>query len=459
MNFSESHKEEKNFGFIEQLYIWSIVFEPLLLFVIFSQNQVGISGNVSRILQLLVIFLLFLRFLITPLNEVKVFNPLYKNYFWYFFYTLFLLVSYLFGYFMGYFNQVDVSINNSASFFSSFINSPSVRPFLEYLISIYQFIYFSVLPLFLLRSKKAVDFIFNVILAFIFLSLIIGFIDYFLVVFFQTEFLPRHLSDMRHVGNRFHAMAGEPRDAAVYLSFCIAFFVLYNERNNEKKISYSWFIAALVALILTQSFSGYLGILLGASFILIYMLPFMSLRQISFLLFTLLFFILILIYYISQSERIMLYITALPIAIDAIERGQNLPYVIEVQISNFYPLWLRFLEVLEFNILPTLIGTGFGSSAVANAEVMDPSGVLNPNANIIRIFFESGLIGLLLYLTAFLYPIIKSRKKFINKNLLIITVLFLIGATLAHRSALIYIYLGLFLVIVNYQTKNRHASQ
>ena len=87
----------------------------------------------------------------------------------------------------------------------------------------------------------------------------------------------------------------------------------------------------------------------------------------------------------------------------------------------------------EFNILPTLIGTGFGSSAVANAEVMDPSGVLNPNANIIRIFFESGLIGLLLYMVAFLYPIIKSRKNFINKNLLIITVLFLIGATLAHK--------------------------
>ena len=458
MNFSEPYKEKKNFGFIEKLFIWSIVFEPLLLFVIFSQNQVGISGNVSRILQLLVIFLLFLKFLTTPLNEVKLFNPLHKNYFWYFFYTIFLLVSYLFGYFMGYFYQVDISINNSASFFSSFINSPSVRPFLEYLISIYQFIYFSVLPLFLLRSKKAIDYIFYAILAFIFLSLIIGFIDYLLVVFFQIEFLPRHFSDMRHVGSRFHAMAGEPRDAAVYLSFCFAFFVLYNEWNNAKKISYSWFIAALIALILTQSFSGYLGILLGTSLILIYMLPYMSIRQIFFLLFTLLFLTSIFIYFISQSERIMLYLTALPIAIEAIERGQDLPYAIEVQISNFYPVWLRFQEVMEFNILPTLIGTGFGSSAVANAEVMDPSGVLNPNANIIRILFDSGLLGLLFYMVAFLYPIIRSRKTFINKNFLVITYLFLIGATLAHRSALIYIYLGLFLVTVNYRIKNRHAS-
>ena len=62
---------------------------------------------------------------------------------------------------------------------------------------------------------------------------------------------------------------------------------------------------------------------------------------------------------------------------------------------------------MEFNILPTLIGTGFGSSAVANAEVMDPSGVLNPNANIIRILFDSGLLGLLFYMVAFLYPIKK----------------------------------------------------
>ena len=124
-------------------------------------------------------------------------------------------------------------------------------------------------------------------------------------------------------------------------------FLFFNEWNNAKKISFSWYIAAFIALILTQSFSGYVGILLGASFILIYMLPYMSLRQISFLLLILIFLISFFIYFISQSERIMLYINALPIAIDAIERGQNLPYVIEVQISNFYPLWLRFLEVLN----------------------------------------------------------------------------------------------------------------
>ena len=50
-----------------------------------------------------------------------------------------------------------------------------------------------------------------------FLSLFLGAIDLLLVAITGIEFIPRHLSDMRHVGVRFHGIAGEPRDAFVHL--------------------------------------------------------------------------------------------------------------------------------------------------------------------------------------------------------------------------------------------------
>ena len=46
----------------KRLYIWSVIFEPLLLFVLFESSAVGITGNLSRLLQGLFCVVLLARF-------------------------------------------------------------------------------------------------------------------------------------------------------------------------------------------------------------------------------------------------------------------------------------------------------------------------------------------------------------------------------------------------------------
>ena len=42
--------------------------------------------------------------------------------------------------------------------------------------------------------------------------------------------------------------------------------------------------------------------------------------------------------------------------------------MVKTQIVNIYPIWTRLVEILNLDFLPTLIGTGAGSSAVLNGN-------------------------------------------------------------------------------------------
>jgi hypothetical protein len=124
--------------------------------------------------------------------------------------------------------------------------------------------------------------------------------------------------------------------------------------------------------------------------------------------------------------------------------------------NNIYPLWQRWLEVIEFNFIPTLIGTGLGSSSFLNNIYYDmfsiaPSsnGITNPNANIIRTFYETGIIGIYLFIYAFLNPIKKIKLlKYEYLKLAMLTLLML-GMFLSHRSVAPFLFLGIVLTIFN----------
>ena len=53
-------KDNDNFTFLGKLFVWSIFLEPLLYFKIFEPTTVGITGNLSRLLQTIVIIGLFI---------------------------------------------------------------------------------------------------------------------------------------------------------------------------------------------------------------------------------------------------------------------------------------------------------------------------------------------------------------------------------------------------------------
>jgi len=451
-------KPVKTFDYLGKLYVWSLVFEPLIFFVVLTPSFIGISGNISRLLQIIVIVLMLLRMLL--MHTVMRFpNPFFIYYRWYFLYLFFILPATFFGLISGAYEYTNEGAQQGASFLSAILNSPWLRPAFEYFIAFYYFAYFTILAQYFLKDKEAINYFFKIFLGVFFLSFWIGVIDYLLVVLFGYEWIPRQLADLEttHVGRRFHGLAGEPRDAFVYLIFGMGLLYIRDQLYGKNKYTNLWFIALLAAALLTQSASGYVGLAIGLGLILLVQLPRMPVVYSLPALVILIAVISALVINLLNSERILNYIKMAPLAIEALQQNTNLPAVIQFQISNIYPIWLRFNDLIQFNFLPIFLGTGIGSSSVANSTFFSLAGVYNPQANIIRIFFEVGIIGTLLFLIAFIQPIRElglSKKTY--RPVMFFTLLVL-GVNLGHRSSTIFIFLGIALLVFQHmQNKLRN---
>jgi len=63
-------------------------------------------------------------------------------------------------------------------------------------------------------------------------------------------------------------------------------------------------------------------------------------------------------------------------------------------------------------------------------------------------YIENGLIGFFIIISAFLYPIKQFRLPIEIQNKVILCSLFLLGAFFVHRSAALYIFLGIALNVL-----------
>ena len=452
--------KENSFNFLGKLYVWSIIFEPLLFFIIVSQDVSGVGGNVSRLLQLLVIFFLILAFLVKKEPGLKVPNPFYHHFRWYFAYLFLLILSAIYGFVSGAYETnsgVRTFEVQNISFVSNILNSTWIRPVFEYFIAFYYFIYFVVLPQYLLNSRKAINYFFKVFFAMFFLSLFVGVIDLLLDLVFNYEWIPRHLSELTtHVGTRFHGLAGEPRDAFVYLILGICLIFLKEQWTGKFKGKRFWFPLIFILALATQSTSGLMGLFFAFGLMVIYLLPKLPIKY-FFPSFAILFIIsAIIVNAVMNSPRILLYIDNIPGALVALQQNIELPPVIVQQIVNVYPVWLRWENLMEVNLLPLFIGTGFGTASIANSLFLPEhhlfgGAVLNPHANIIRIAFEAGAIGLLVFVAAFTRPLKYLKLSKQDHNQLMLFMLLILGANFGHRSSTLYIFLGLVLLIFNYK--------
>ena len=124
--------------------------------------------------------------------------------------------------------------------------------------------------------------------------------------------------------------------------------------------------------------------------------------------------------------------------------------------NNIYPLWQRWIEVLELNYTPLILGTGLGSTSVINnvyfgLENRSFNIIINPNANVIRIIYETGILGTLIYIAAFILPIkrINLPRKIFFK--IIIFMFIILGSSFAQRSVTPFIFLGVILVVFKHK--------
>ena len=324
------------------------------------------------------------------------------------------------------------------------------RPVIEYIIAIYYFFYFVILARYMLNDPLAIDYFFKVFSGLFYFSLILGLLD--LVLMYVIDGyggIGRHMRDMLSVGTRFHGIAGEPRDAFVYLVLGIGVLYLKDIWRGEKKLTKKRLLVISIAMILTQSASGLIGIMFSSTLLLMYYFPKITLNKKIVTILAIISLNIIVVLAISESPRVLRYYDGFLKIYDTLWYGREVNTILSEAMSNIYPIWHRWLEVLNLNILPSFIGTGLGSSSVINnVYFMESNVVLNPNANLIRMFYDVGIIGVLLLIKSFIYPI---NRLYINKDLrlkLILSMLFVVGAYFAHRSVAPFLFLGIMLVAI-----------
>jgi len=442
--------EQTRIDLLSKIYIWSIVIEPLVFFN--YDHYFAISITLARSLQFIVLIIFVLRTVsrYIPFNKnyaLKIVNPFCPAYKFYSYFLILACLSGLYGILTGAYVIPTLSITES-------IKVSVLRPLFEYFIAIYYFTYFVVLFKYFIKDYAGINYFFKIFNIVFYFTLLTGLLDLILISTISGyEGLPRNLSDFRAPGLRFHGVIGEPRHAFVFLIFGLGVLTIKDIWFSKRKLSSSKIILILTSLILTQSASGILGLLFSSILLLIFLVPILHLKKIIQVFIIILFLVILSFYATTKSKRVLSYYSGF----ENLYSTQGLTVIsqqpLRAAANNIYPLWQRWIEVLELNYTPLILGTGLGSTSVINnvyfgLENRSFNIIINPNANVIRIIYETGILGTLIYIAAFILPIkrINLPRKIFFK--IIIFMFIILGSSFAQRSVTPFIFLGLLLKVI-----------
>ena len=90
------------------------------------------------------------------------------------------------------------------------------------------------------------------------------------------------------------------------------------------------------------------------------------------------------------------------------------------------------------------LSVGYGSDNYYDIE--------SPRSNFVRIFYDTGIIGVFLFIFIFLSVL---RKNNIKSHRILILTLILLGCFFAHRSYIPFIFLGVLIAVVKQKKLSR----
>jgi hypothetical protein len=449
---------------IQKLYAWSIVLEPMLFFVVTTQNMTGVGGNVSRMLQV-VVLLFLIRLVIIGKISFRISNFIKSKYSLFVLYFCMALISGSIGLLMGGYSLDAVIGSPGSSLLSGIIRSSYFRPCFEYVILAYYIGYFAVLPSIIFKKEEDVKYFFKVFFLIFNISLIVGLFFLALYSVFGVNILAVHFYEWygfkpRGVGRRFHGLFGEPRDAFVVLGLGAAFYYLRSIAYNKPhyKLYYALIVICMVS---TQSASGAAGV---GIFVILYMIIVsLDLNLKGFIKASISVSALCVVFYfgVITSARLGVYMDTLsPEVLKGMYYKDKIPGILTAQMSDIYPIFWIVKNLSEFNLIPLLLGGGVGSLTAVNSSYGIEDVVVNPHANITRVLAETGIIGCFIYISAFFIPVKRLTMQLpnsIRKNIIFCLILVL-SLTLGQRSAANFIFLGVLFAVFN-TCINRNESK
>jgi hypothetical protein len=430
----------KRIKFITKLFTWALITEPLIFFVFKGGETSGINLTLARLLQLFVII-----YILVNNSATKILLIEFNKYIFKYIYIIIFGTTFGIFFFNSYISTISFTTQNV---FITFFRGQYFRPFIEFFIFLYYLFIYLLLPKYIFKNKFDIHFFFKTFKLVLDFVLFFGFLDFLYSLIIPGGYLiGRHLTDNMYVGVRFHSFCGEPRDAFVFLIFAYVLLVIQSIYFNEK-IKKKYSILIPTALILTQSASG----ILGFFFTIILLIFFTKKVNLKLIFFTFLFIILIItlsIILVNSSERLSQYFEVYKDIYNVLKSNEELPYLLYVQSVNIYPIWKLFLNIINLNFLPVLIGSGIGSSSFLNNSYIQVDDNANTNSQLVRLLYEVGLIGTFYFIRIFtsIYDTFNS-KLFTDKKIFYYSFFLLIGSNLSHRSTTIFIVAGILLCLV-----------
>jgi hypothetical protein len=409
---------------MKKLFLSGILFELLLYFVLLDNNVAFITLNIGKIILIPCFFIYFL------LNYNLILKPNINGIKWY---IIFVFV---------------VFISSILNIFIYSVDKIPLRSFFEVLIYIYNIFLFFLIPRELFKMDNSFIKFFKLVLLII---LFFGFLD-IITTYLGFDLLTRHLFDITNVGPRFHSFLGEPRDAFVVLSSLLFFISYYNYKSFFTNYKYYVF-ALLTAIILTQSLSGVLGIIIGIILFIFYTTKIKILYKYIFPISLVLLILFIGINFsVGETEnRFSMYLDGLDELYILLKQGDISP-LFKGQVASILPVYLQYQNLINLNLFPLLFGYGIGMSSFYSSEFLNLNEVTNPASQIVRILFEFGFLGIFLF-----HKIIKEfyNKLELKNNpiYLQLTFFIFIGTNLSHRSNSLLIIFLLCVLTLNYSKK------
>ena len=458
-------KKKNQVSLATKLFTISIILELSRYFIIGNREDFGFNITLSRIFQVLVIFFVFAKFFY---GDKKILNLKVPKKLLEIITILFIYIIFIWLFFFS-LSVFDLLSPIRPSFFSyidsQILSSIYSRSYVELIIFFFYFFYFSLLPIYVLYNEAQIEYFFKLTITFFMIFILMGWID-FLLSPFGIEIIARHFNDGVHVGIRWHSFFGEPRDAFSALIF-FSFILFLRNFNNTKKVWSDYRMQlAVLSTIFTFSLSGIIGIALSILLIIMmYLFYGISFGRFLILLgFTLLLIMATLLLF-NQSERLNEYYEATILLGEILFNSEPIYIegVLSGQAPNLIPIWHRIYEFNQGIYMPLLFGTGLGSSAIINSFYIGEETLLNPHTQISRIIFEFGIIGTILFILSFFWPIHFYTKQFelddSKRKSLFIAFCWIMGSFLAHRSSIAYVFLGITTayLFLNYKTNERQG--
>jgi hypothetical protein len=442
----------KKVTFFQKLFIWSLLIEPLGYFTVsFFGIELLQHMRFSRILQLIVLVILSVSILIKVFQkssnlrlgfDIKLFS------FW-----AVVIISTSLSFANGFYESkiairvIEFSENIEYSQFRIYF-----QPLKEIANYAYMIIYMLLLPKYVISNSYAVDYFFKLFRVIFYLTLIAGFVGLSYAYVFDLQLFDRHLSydEKFFIGYRFHGILGEPRDAMVFLVYALAIINLERIINGNNKLIRTIYLLCFLAFSTSQSGSFLIGIVMFPFIYVFFHSEKIKLLHPRYIFWAILG--LVFVYFaITVSTRVSYYWDQIIMVPYMLENQIALPSRIKNQMVNIYAFWVLYKDIISFDFIHPLIGYGAAASAMIKPETLFGYDWANPHAQIPRLILEFGLIGSFLWVSILVKPIFKLKKylSLINWNRAFFLTIFLCASSLAHRSHLIYIYVGLIYSVYN----------